>query len=55
MYRAPRSWTERAYPNLVYFNEVDAGNHFGAWQEPELYTGESRTAFRPMRDERRPS
>ncbi|HST66146.1 MAG TPA: epoxide hydrolase, partial [Mycobacteriales bacterium] len=49
LYRAPRSWTERAYPNLVYFNEVDAGNHFAAWQEPELFTTEVRAAFRSLR------
>ena len=50
LYRAPRSWAERAYPNLVYFNEVDQGNHFAAWQEPELFTTELRTAFRSLRD-----
>jgi len=49
LYRAPRSWTERAYPNLIYFNEVDRGNHFAAWQEPELFTTEVRTAFRSLR------
>jgi pimeloyl-ACP methyl ester carboxylesterase len=49
LYRAPRSWTERAYPNLVYFNEVDRGNHFAAWQEPELFTSEVRAAFRSLR------
>jgi pimeloyl-ACP methyl ester carboxylesterase len=49
LYRAPRSWTERAYPNLIYFNEVDEGNHFAAWQEPEIFTNELRTAFRPLR------
>ncbi|HEY6746316.1 MAG TPA: epoxide hydrolase [Mycobacteriales bacterium] len=49
LYRAPRSWTERAYPNLVYFHEVDAGNHFAAWQEPELFTAEVRAAFRTLR------
>ena len=38
LYQAPRSWTEQAYPNLIYFNEVDRGNHFAAWQEPELFT-----------------
>ena len=37
LYQAPRSWTEQAYPNLIYFNEVDRGNHFAAWQEPELF------------------
>jgi pimeloyl-ACP methyl ester carboxylesterase len=49
MYLAPRSWTEQAYPNLIYFNEVAAGNHFAAWQEPELFTTEVRTAFRSLR------
>jgi pimeloyl-ACP methyl ester carboxylesterase len=49
LYQAPRSWTERAYPNLVYFNEVDQGNHFAAWQEPDLFTSEVRAAFRPLR------
>jgi pimeloyl-ACP methyl ester carboxylesterase len=49
IYTAPRSWTERAYPNLIYFNEVDKGNHFAAWQEPALFTDEVRAAFRTLR------
>jgi pimeloyl-ACP methyl ester carboxylesterase len=49
LYQAPRSWTERAYENLVYFNEVDKGNHFAAWQEPELFAQEVRAGFRPLR------
>ena len=49
LYQAPRSWTEQAYPNLIYFNEVDRGNHFAAWQEPELFTTEVRAAFRSLR------
>src|SRR6266705_1533708 len=49
LYQAPRSWTAKAYPNLIYFNEVDEGNHFAAWQEPELFTQELRAAFRPLR------
>jgi hypothetical protein len=49
LYQAPRSWSEQAYPNLIYFNEVDRGNHFAAWQEPELFTSEVRAAFRPLR------
>ena len=49
LYQAPRSWTERAYPNLIYFNEVDRGNHFAAWQEPDLFTAELRNAFRTLR------
>jgi len=49
LYQAPRSWAEAAYPNLIYFNEVDRGNHFAAWQEPQLYTDELRNAFRNLR------
>jgi pimeloyl-ACP methyl ester carboxylesterase len=49
LYQAPRSWAERAYPNLVYFNELDEGNHFAAWQVPELFTNEVRAAFRSLR------
>jgi pimeloyl-ACP methyl ester carboxylesterase len=49
LYQAPRSWAEQAYPNLIYFNEVDKGNHFAAWQEPELFTTEIRAAFRSLR------
>jgi len=49
LYQAPRTWTERAYPNLIYFNEVDKGNHFAAWQEPQLFTEELRAAFRTLR------
>jgi pimeloyl-ACP methyl ester carboxylesterase len=52
LYQAPRSWAETAYPNLIYFNEVDAGNHFAAWQEPELFTTEVRSGFRPLREGR---
>jgi pimeloyl-ACP methyl ester carboxylesterase len=49
LYRAPRKWAEQAYPNLMYFNEVDRGNHFAAWQEPELFTEEVRAGFRTLR------
>jgi pimeloyl-ACP methyl ester carboxylesterase len=49
LYQAPRSWTEQAYPNLIYFNEVGKGNHFAAWQEPNLFTTEVRAAFRSLR------
>ena len=49
LYQAPRTWAEQAYPNLVYFNQLDRGNHFAAWQEPELFIGEVRKAFRPFR------
>lgn len=49
IYAAPRSWTERAYPNLIYYNKLDKGGHFAAWEQPELFTAELRTAFRPLR------
>jgi pimeloyl-ACP methyl ester carboxylesterase len=50
LYEAPRSWAERAYPNnLIYFNELDRGGHFAAWEQPELFTGEMRAAFRTLR------
>jgi pimeloyl-ACP methyl ester carboxylesterase len=49
IFRAPRSWVEQGYPNLVYFNEVDKGGHFAAWEEPELFSTEIRAAFRSLR------
>ncbi len=49
IYRAPRSWAERVYPNLNYFNEVEKGGHFAAWEEPELFATEMRAAFKPLR------
>ncbi|HEY3214719.1 MAG TPA: epoxide hydrolase [Actinomycetota bacterium] len=52
LYQAPRSWAEKAYPNLIYFNEVDEGNHFAAWQEPDVFTTEVRAAFRSLRQGR---
>ena len=42
LYQAPRSWTEKAYPNLVHYNELDRGGHFAAWEQPELYASELR-------------
>jgi pimeloyl-ACP methyl ester carboxylesterase len=49
IFRAPRSWVELAYPTLSYFNEVDRGGHFAAWEEPELFASEVRAAFRSLR------
>jgi pimeloyl-ACP methyl ester carboxylesterase len=49
IYRAPRSWTERAYRDLIYFNEVDKGGHFAAWEQPGLFSAELRAAFRSLR------
>jgi pimeloyl-ACP methyl ester carboxylesterase len=48
-YQAPRSWAEQAYPNLIYFNEVDKGGHFAAWEQPQLFAEEIRAAFRSLR------
>ena len=50
IWRTPRSWVERAYPNVpIFFNEVDRGGHFAAWEEPELFAEELRSAFRTLR------
>jgi pimeloyl-ACP methyl ester carboxylesterase len=49
IWRTPRSWAEKAYPNLAYFNEVDRGGHFAAWEEPQLFSEEVRAAFRSLR------
>ena len=46
---APRSWTERAYRNLIYFNEAERGGHFAAWEQPRLLSEELRAAFRALR------
>ncbi len=50
LYQAPRSWAERAYPsNLIYYNKLDRGGHFAAWEQPELFTSELRAGFRSLR------
>jgi pimeloyl-ACP methyl ester carboxylesterase len=49
IFRAPRSWAEKVYPTLNYFNEAEKGGHFAAWEEPQLFTAEMRAAFRPLR------
>jgi pimeloyl-ACP methyl ester carboxylesterase len=49
IWRTPRSWVENSYPNVTYFNEVDRGGHFAAWEEPELFTEELRAAFKSLR------
>ena len=49
LFPAPRSWVEVAYPDLAYFNEVERGGHFAAWEEPELFADDMRAAFRTMR------
>ncbi|HEY6925362.1 MAG TPA: alpha/beta fold hydrolase [Steroidobacteraceae bacterium] len=54
-YQAPRSWTERAYPKLIYYNKVDKGGHFAAWEQPEILAAELRAAFRSLRSNGRAS
>jgi pimeloyl-ACP methyl ester carboxylesterase len=51
IYRAPRSWAERAYRHLAYYHVVDKGGHFAAWEQPQLFAEELRAAFRPLRTE----
>ena len=50
VYRAPETWARRAYRNLSYFNEVNKGGHFAAWEEPELFSAELRAAFKSLRN-----
>ena len=49
IYRAPETWARRAYPNLIYFREVDKGGHFAAWEQPALFASELRAAFKSLR------
>jgi pimeloyl-ACP methyl ester carboxylesterase len=49
IYRAPKTWAQKSYRNLIYWNEVDKGGHFAAWEQPELLAAELRSAFRPVR------
>ncbi len=49
IYAAPRSWTERAYAKLIHYNKLDKGGHFAAWEQPQLFSGELRVAFRSLR------
>ncbi len=49
LYQAPRSWTERAYPKLIYYNKLDKGGHFAAWEQPKLFAEELRAAFKSLR------
>ena len=49
LYQAPRSWAERAYPNMIHYNKLEKGGHFAAWEQPKLYSQEIRAAFRSLR------
>ncbi len=49
VYQAPRSWTERAYRNLIHFNELPKGGHFAAWEQPKIFVEEVRAGLRSLR------
>jgi pimeloyl-ACP methyl ester carboxylesterase len=51
VYQAPRSWAERAYPQLIHYNRLDKGGHFAAWEQPELMSEEIRAGFKPLRQQ----
>jgi len=49
IYTAPRSWAEKAYPKLIYYNKLLKGGHFAAWEQPQLYSEDVRAGLRPLR------
>ena len=49
IYAAPKSWTQKAYPKLIYYNRLPKGGHFAAWEQPEYFVTELRAAFRSLR------
>jgi pimeloyl-ACP methyl ester carboxylesterase len=49
IYAAPRSWAERAYPKMIYFNKLPKGGHFAAWEQPEIFVTEVRAGFKTLR------
>jgi hypothetical protein len=49
LYQAPKSWTEKAYPKLIYYNKVDKGGHFAAWEQPKIFVDEMRASFKSFR------
>ena len=49
IYAAPRSWTQKAYPRLIHYNQLEKGGHFAAWEQPKLFSDEMRAAFRSLR------
>ena len=49
IYAAPKSWVEKAYPNLIHYNLLPRGTHFAAWEQPDLFVGEMRASFRAIR------
>jgi len=51
IYRAPKSWAERTYSNLIYWNEAEHGGHFAAFEQPDIFVEEMRSAFRKLREQ----
>jgi pimeloyl-ACP methyl ester carboxylesterase len=49
IYAAPKNWAEKAYPKLIYYNKLEKGGHFAAWEQPQLLTVELRAAFQSLR------
>src|SRR6516165_8429859 len=49
LYQVPKSWAEKAYPKLIYYNKLDKGGHFAAWEQPELFVNEMRASFKSLR------
>ena len=49
LYQAPRSWTEKAYPKLIYYNRLPKGGHFAAWEQPQIFAEEMRISFKSLR------
>ncbi len=49
LYQAPRSWAEKAYPNLIHYNKLDKGGHFAAWEQPQHLVNEVRAGLRSLR------
>ena len=49
VYYTPRSWAERAYPKLIYYNQLEKGGHFAAWEQPRLLVDEMRAGFKSLR------
>jgi len=52
LYQLPRSWAERAYPNLIHYSKHDKGGHFAAWEQPELLVSDLRTSFKSLRGDK---
>jgi pimeloyl-ACP methyl ester carboxylesterase len=49
LFQCPRSWAERAYPNLIHYNKLPKGGHFAAWEQPQFMTEELRASFKTLR------